>query len=502
MNKKIEGKNIIDFYIKVLTPVHIGAAKEKDLFKGVDYVSENGSIYFLDEKKILKDFKLHQYTNSLSKGDLKGLLRNKKLSDYSSKIIDNVAGEIGTDIKTHIKNTLDNKPYIPGTSLKGAIRSVILNIVKPIEISMYDRRTNREIIKEIEPFGKTQEDPFHYLIIGDSFFDESRFINSKTFNLFQENGNWEGGWKHKRGNSIDFNPNGFTFPYEIIPPDSIAKSRIIINEKAYKQAEIKHKVKKVDFLASLRLEDYQSILFSGIKSYTKIYIEKEIAFFKKYSNQETEIIIKEYERLLELNKKAPVLRIGQGSGFYSITGDHKFNDHLESINNPRRKYKSRKFAFKKNGDNYSFFPMGFVQLLLPNQIQNELENIEKRKKIRQVEAKKEKIKMEKEAAEAKKAAEEKAKKERIAAEEAQKPQFKNYKNLNPKKRYEMEAVVTGSGYPNKVDVFVKEGQIDKNIRLDVFRSPLDVGKVIIVEVAINKKGKVTQASFKNFKKTS
>ncbi|GAB4397451.1 MAG: hypothetical protein OHK0053_13990 [Microscillaceae bacterium] len=68
--------------------------------------------------------------------------------------------------------------------------------------------------------------------------------------------------------------------------------------------------------------------------------------------------------------------------------------------------------------------------------------------------------------------------------------------LNANKRYKMEAIVTKSGKPNYVSVYVKEGFIQENVKLDVCNNPLDINNVIIVEVSVNKKGEVKQASYK------
>lgn len=489
-------KNIINFYMRTITPVHIGASSEQHLAKGVDYIAKNGTIYILNEKKILKTphgtgiYELYQYTNSLSKGKLDELLKGD-LKNYSSKIIDSVCGEIGTDIKINIKNTMDGKPYIPGTSLKGAIRSVIFNKVK----KPHDKQ-------EQWTFGKIQEDPFRYLIVGDTFFDESLYINTKTFNLFKDEQEWQGGWKHNlRGqNTREFKPSGFTFPYECISPDSYAQCQIIFNKNSYEIAKNRGTIKVLNFFNQFSVSDSQKFLFETIQEYTRKYIEKEIEFFEKYSNNETHRIIEEYKRLLELNKKAPVLRIGQGSGFHSITGDHMFESHIAPIEeNHNRKYKSRKLAFNKEKGEFKFYPMGFVQLLLPEQVQDKLEQIEQERKERVFRTEKQRKEREIQEAKAKKEAEDRAKADKLATEEAKRPQFSKYPNLNPKKRYDMEAVVSFSGYPNKINVYVKDGYIENDLKLDSYSSPLDIGKVLIVTVSVSKKGKAIQASFKKFK---
>ncbi len=71
--------------------------------------------------------------------------------------------------------------------------------------------------------------------------------------------------------------------------------------------------------------------------------------------------------------------------------------------------------------------------------------------------------------------------------------------LNPKKRPEMNAEVTYSGRPNKVKVYVSEDYTPE-VKLDGYRNPLEIGKIVIVEVGVSKKKQITQASFKREKK--
>lgn len=70
--------------------------------------------------------------------------------------------------------------------------------------------------------------------------------------------------------------------------------------------------------------------------------------------------------------------------------------------------------------------------------------------------------------------------------------------LNPKKRPEMNAVVTQSGNPNEVEVWVSP-DYKPVFKLDSYRSAIDKGKVVIVAVTVNKKKKVSQVSFVRFK---
>ncbi len=74
------------------------------------------------------------------------------------------------------------------------------------------------------------------------------------------------------------------------------------------------------------------------------------------------------------------------------------------------------------------------------------------------------------------------------------PSFVHKGPLNPKKRYELEAILTKKGTPNFISVYIEEGNIQENVRLDGTKNPIEVGKVIKVLVTGNK-NKVTQATF-------
>ena len=173
-------KTIIKGKIRIVTPVHIGGAQEKHLQRGLDYIDTNEGVFFLDEKKLIGLFGITKYSEALAQGRLDELCGSLQLIDFSTKVVKNISGEIGTDIKTNIKNTLSGKPIIPGSSLKGSLRSVFYNFI------IGDGSLP---IKESDVFGEISEDIFRYMIVSDIEFNETNYINTKTFNLTNNKGN-------------------------------------------------------------------------------------------------------------------------------------------------------------------------------------------------------------------------------------------------------------------------------------------------------------------------
>lgn len=116
--------------IRTLSPLHIGTGRV--LFKNYDFIFDNnGQTYVIDEDRLLAESDNAGLNDQLAKGDnpanlyrtLKGRNPKLKLDDVSQYYLD---GEPKTNkIREQIKD-IQNRAYIPGSSLKGAIRTALL----------------------------------------------------------------------------------------------------------------------------------------------------------------------------------------------------------------------------------------------------------------------------------------------------------------------------------------------------------------------------------------
>ncbi|HNE66627.1 MAG TPA: RAMP superfamily CRISPR-associated protein [Saprospiraceae bacterium] len=354
------GKNIIEGKLRIVTPVHVGGAQDKHLQRGIDYVVKDNQVHLLDEKKIISHFDIDKYANALAENKLGNLLNNLNLANFSKKTIKGIAGEIGTDIKINVKNSLSGLPIIPGSSLKGALRSVI-----------YNKAGGGQNNDERALFGGISMDIFRYMVVHDTEFQGSQFMNTKTYNLFKDRHDISGGWKHNLNgqNNEKFSPNGFTFPCEMLCVNDAADFRIVLNTKALDSAIQRTKVSTNETLKALFSADTEKLL-EAIRSYTDSYLSKEIKYFETFQGENSELIIEELIELQEKNTVAPLLRLGLGAGFHAVTGDTLHESHnINGFGNRNRgmlddkvSAKSRKIAFRRNGDEMIFMPMGFVQL--------------------------------------------------------------------------------------------------------------------------------------------
>ena len=466
--------------LEVLTPLHVGAGSEKDWMKGADFIEDKRKVYVLNQRKLLKYISVDELSNFLVKKDDRGL--KNKISgspETVSDLIFNSPASTDNDIKVFIKNGLTNKPIVPGSSIKGAIRSILLNHF------LNGKKPNR--LDEKTYFGSsTDGDEFmRFIKISDTDFDKTELINTKIFNLFGTTPNLNGGWKHelKGGTNGTFKQTGFNTIYEVIKPNSIGELSISISEKQLKNFNLKKfyenelikaekifdekkRHKKVNTIKTLQktIEKKQKLVseninsvFAIINQHTKAYIDKEIAFFKKYSNGQTVNIIQNLEYVksqIPADNSSCVLKMSAGSGFHSITGDWQFDDF--SINgvaggrvsrgqlNRQDSAKSRKIAV--DGDN--FYLMGFVKLsILSDEViaQREEERRAKIEEERRIETERianEKAEIERIEAEkrAKEEAERKAEEERIDKEKRQREERERILKQREEEEKEREQV--------------------------------------------------------------
>ncbi|MSP14763.1 MAG: type III-A CRISPR-associated RAMP protein Csm5 [Chloroflexi bacterium] len=122
-------RRIYTMSVQVITPLHIGTGQE--LMRDIDYAVHNGQTYRLDVDRIMEDFLI----------DEGGQLRTRQMESPPGQLLQAadfanpayfryaIKGEprataTGSKIKECIK-THDDRAYIPGSSIKGALRTAL-----------------------------------------------------------------------------------------------------------------------------------------------------------------------------------------------------------------------------------------------------------------------------------------------------------------------------------------------------------------------------------------
>jgi CRISPR-associated protein Csm5 len=138
--------------LTVLTPLHVGSGRF--LFVDYDYAAHNGSVWRVDEDALLESREVLDAKTAelLAKQKPANLLDVDDFRPDSPLFRYVISGTPSADegkIREHIKDVHD-KPYIPGTTLKGALRTAIgwsewqTKGMKPSQQWFHDRYGKRE----------------------------------------------------------------------------------------------------------------------------------------------------------------------------------------------------------------------------------------------------------------------------------------------------------------------------------------------------------------------
>lgn len=318
---------------KTLAPLHIG---DGNTINQMGYYLHHGKIYFYEPDDLLQILtkdgvkKLTQYILSEKKPTLGGFITTcgrkgaieqvQKYASYSCGFWGNSNKEperIWTILKSR------GKPYIPGSEIKGAIRTALQRnlilansdgkslIQKRIqEIKSRPQRDEIQKKKDISKELGKLDNELNSLVLrtkNDAKYDLLRFLLVSDAPM--EQGEWvvanvaiKGGSKE----SADY--------HEFIKEGAVFRGKITLsNEKQFEK-----------FTSSLKVDNNKKALFSKLDEIfkacyetTQEIIDQEITFYKGLQMYGT---VKQLENIKNQNTKdSPVIRVGKHQGFISLT---------------------------------------------------------------------------------------------------------------------------------------------------------------------------------------
>ena len=350
--------------IKIITPVHIGNGVI--LQEGIDFVKDGKKFIVVDIDKALKSVgkderKIQELVTAIErKKSLREIFPHIHFENVAKRFIF-IEGE-GLNYNS-LKETIHDAigyAYIPGSSIKGAIRSAILGTLALKEKFVVSsvRDGDKEMTDHF--VGNPNTDFMRFIQVSDAYFEGDFEIAIKAACINQnESTNWVDG-KIKQ-------------TVEAIKPGSVTEFTIKLaaeyNCWAAKQKNDKDNVKKLP-------EECSSFeqLFETINNHTCRLIDEEIKFWKKQTddcndcNDYLEALDDIKNRIDGCQKgKECILRVGFGSGWSFITGGWIYgkgrNDAAREI---RKKPYYHHYPFPKSrrisGQNCA--PLGFVKLSL------------------------------------------------------------------------------------------------------------------------------------------
>ncbi len=415
--------------MKILTPVHIGSGEK--LQKAMDIYEEGNDSYLIEWDKIFeklieelaKDFTDESNPNEKkAKNKLNKYFTKEHLKKYfiedSQKYFKKLDGKIyGKDMHRLVRNNFSKNPMIPGSSLKGWLRTLLFrkkvegyearkgylckeykkSLADLLKLTLTDDRAitaytfknkERALLKAL--IGDFETAVTGLFRVPDIEFsqDAISWYNSKVLS-YLPNGfmGWKGKkeWNYKREEEICNNhfyvkyidPECFTQAYESLKANAIPTKEVKLGtylKKLHPGALdnfIPNELKNGNNLKDGK--EFWQTLFKWNNEYMEEYLKNEVEYYKKVKNKEVECannLLKQCTELYELVKRlkqkntSTLIRLGQGMGFHYITGEWIFIDHIAPIKKlkNRKKYKTRKIFFQDSNSGYSLYLPGFVLL--------------------------------------------------------------------------------------------------------------------------------------------
>lgn len=314
--------------ITTLTPIHIGNGNFlQNNTDFVEYKTDNDSyLSIIDPKKVLAFTGIEHIADWVlaieNKRDITEWVRqyNKHAHprNYAKRTITNYAHQIkSTDtLKECIHNGMGN-PYIPGSSIKGAIRTAILSSLakgKPLEFKIKEKAISAKSI-EADFFGKDPNSSvFRFLQVGDAYFEKESEIATRMINLNIR----------KQEELQDKSKSQLV---EAIGAENTASFQVKLATEYYSWA--KSNWNKEGMIGYLPKDMVSLPLMSqAINDHTRTLVKSEIEYWDELSEKgyegaedylSTLHFISDEIRNCKKGKEC-VLRIGHGSGWRFITG--------------------------------------------------------------------------------------------------------------------------------------------------------------------------------------
>lgn len=304
--------------LNIFSPVHIGSGEEKSLSPYADYIYQNDYIYYVNHTKLENWLLSQDNSDEIMNEFILGIKKQKGLREffykYSLSVKDYSTHSIpivGDPKKEKIERTITNAglPYIPGSSIKGAIRTAILWKIKKEEGlgNIYSIKKYHPYIGQ-DIFGKFGDDVMNFLQVTDTETYPREDIEIRNIKRVS-----------------------VTRPKQQEIPTWLE----VINSQKEVEFEIKQKGEKTDKIRN-ELTDFLTkgagltSIFKALNEFSKEIAEFEINALKNpYFNP----IVKFYKELIEqinqLTEREAVLRIGYGKTFFDNTIDLLFKDDKE-----------------------------------------------------------------------------------------------------------------------------------------------------------------------------
>lgn len=272
MSQFIETHNYI---VETISPIHIWSGEK---LLPTDYVIHGGSLYAINMDRLigsLKDEQAKIFSQIIQKGDLSMALGslNIKPTEYAEYVIP-CGFQPGLKLQTHIKDT-EHMPYIPGSSIKGAIRTAICynlfaipekrkGLIQEIFKRSYSEKAEKEISNFVESIFGSEDgehsphyDVMKFLRISDSKSVNSNFMEVREINVVNRN-----------------RRTGIKIYAEVIKSGLSTSGKLTIDKTLYQKTYLEY----ADEFPNYKIPTSIDTITSYVNNFTSSLIDKEIDF--------------------------------------------------------------------------------------------------------------------------------------------------------------------------------------------------------------------------------
>ena len=327
--------------LETLTPIHIGSGTF--LQNNVEFVRSDQTLYIIDPQKLLTIIgteKLDDWVKAIESGDdITEFISDMNIEahprDYSRR-------EIKFDGNTHLYKQTTLKvcmhdardlAYIPGSSIKGAIRTAIFNAIvsekyiNTVPINTKNKRFACQVLEK-DLFGKSPNSSvFRFIQVGDAYFPANCEVTLNEVNLNIRK-KTEELLDKKKQQLVEAIGKGYEalFSIKILNEyNSFAYNESL--ERDQKTESAKHHKTELKELPNC-ITSIEG-LFGTINTYTERLIKEEIEIWEKnmceHNDDATakayvESMKKILNEVRKCGKGQCILRLGQASGWRFTTG--------------------------------------------------------------------------------------------------------------------------------------------------------------------------------------
>lgn len=363
--------------LETITALHIGSGdmlqKDSDFVFGKD-AKEQSVVYVINPRKVLAligEENVDAWTVAIENGrsteDIVKLYAPKAtITDYSLHTIDMKMSRPAQQIKEFIRDGFD-RPYIPGSSIKGAIRTAVLASIaatmNEVELTQTTKNYGKITAKALEAkvFGKNpNHDVFRYVLVGEAFATGYR---TAVYNMVNINERTEKGyWDTSKQMATEVLLSGTEVDFSLV----------------LKQPERRPK----DMPAAPKALCSIDALLDVINNHTRKLLADEIKIWESKSvdipsKKKVNKYIAKLKDLLNIvnackGTRSAIMRMGHGSGWRFMTGSWlkrlPDNDFEKVVNKARlnnnEKYSKYDFPKSRRLEEEECEPLGFVKLTL------------------------------------------------------------------------------------------------------------------------------------------